>query len=251
MPPAEKSPTSAPPPATPSSPAMPAAPSAENPPAPAPPPRGSSTVPVPGGDAENPADKPPAPPAAAGSPASPDTPPAARGGGDAAKIAGRADKLLQARGRPIGSPEIDWLRAEEELAKAADKPPAPPAAGDSPPSPAAPPTEKSPAPAPPPGASPPPAAAATPPAVSAATSAFLVAANWRGQLRVGSIVKETPSVKTFRLLPSSNDRPMPFTFVPGQFLNVTFGIGGARMNRSYSISSLPDTARLCRADRAA
>jgi len=32
---------------------------------------------------------------------------------------------------------------------------------------------------------------------------------------------------------------MPFTFLPGQFLNVTFRIGGARMNRSYSISSSP------------
>jgi ferredoxin-NADP reductase len=64
-------------------------------------------------------------------------------------------------------------------------------------------------------------------------------ANWRGQLRVGSIVAETPSVKTFRLLPASGDRRMPFTFVPGQFLNVAFWIGGARMNRSYSISSSP------------
>ncbi|MGV3531293.1 MAG: FAD-binding oxidoreductase [Chthoniobacteraceae bacterium] len=63
-------------------------------------------------------------------------------------------------------------------------------------------------------------------------------ANWRGQLRVGSIVTETPSVKTFRLVsPSGGD--LPFTFVPGQFLNVAFGIGGARMNRSYSISSSP------------
>ena len=56
---------------------------------------------------------------------------------------------------------------------------------------------------------------------------------------MGSIVTETPSVKTFRLLPSSSDSLMPFTFVPGQFLNVAFGIGGARMNRSYSISSSP------------
>ena len=32
---------------------------------------------------------------------------------------------------------------------------------------------------------------------------------------------------------------MPFTFTPGQFLNVAFSIGGARMNRSYSISSSP------------
>ena len=82
-------------------------------------------------------------------------------------------------------------------------------------------------------------AKATPPAVSEATSASPVAANWRGHLRVGSIVTETPSVKTFRLLPSSSDRFLPFTFVPGQFLNVAFWIGGARMNRSYSISSSP------------
>ena len=75
--------------------------------------------------------------------------------------------------------------------------------------------------------------------VSKTTSAAPVTANWRGQLRVGSIVKETPSVKTFRLLPSPNDRFLPFTFMPGQFLNVAFWIGGARMNRSYSISSSP------------
>ena len=69
-------------------------------------------------------------------------------------------------------------------------------------------------------------------------TALPLTANWRGQLRVGSIVTETPGVKTFRLLPSSGER-LPFTFVPGQFLNVAFGIGGARMNRSYSISSSP------------
>ena len=62
---------------------------------------------------------------------------------------------------------------------------------------------------------------------------------WRGQLRVASIVAETPTVKTFRLVPSSGDSITPFTFVPGQFLNVAFFIGGARMNRSYSISSSP------------
>ena len=78
----------------------------------------------------------------------------------------------------------------------------------------------------------------TPPSLSEATAAP-VTANWRGQLRVGSIASETPSVKTFRLLPSSNDPFLPFTFVPGQFLNVAFWIGGARMNRSYSISSSP------------
>ena len=80
---------------------------------------------------------------------------------------------------------------------------------------------------------------ATPPAVSDANSPPPLTANWRGQLRVGSIIKETPNVKTFRLLPSSDDHFLPFTFVPGQFLNLAFWIGGARMNRSYSISSSP------------
>lgn len=66
-----------------------------------------------------------------------------------------------------------------------------------------------------------------------------VDAKWSGYLRVGSVVRETPNVKTIRLLPASGERLLPFTFVPGQFLNVGFGIGGARMIRSYSISSSP------------
>lgn len=84
-----------------------------------------------------------------------------------------------------------------------------------------------------------PAIKAARPADADAASAPPLAANWRGYLRVGSILPETPSVKTFRLLPSSGDRLLPFTFLPGQFLNVAFSIGGARMNRSYSISSSP------------
>ncbi len=67
-----------------------------------------------------------------------------------------------------------------------------------------------------------------------------VTANWRGQLRVASIAMETPTVKTFRLVSPTNDRYLPFTFLPGQFLNVAFWIGGAKMNRSYSISSSPN-----------
>lgn len=66
-----------------------------------------------------------------------------------------------------------------------------------------------------------------------------VSANWKGKLRVASIVVETPNVKTFRLTSLSTDAPLPFTFLPGQFLNVAFWIGGAKMNRSYSISSSP------------
>ena len=75
-----------------------------------------------------------------------------------------------------------------------------------------------------------PASTASPPAP--------VNAKWFGPLRVESIVTETPVVKTYRLR-SATGGALPFTFVPGQFLNLAFGIGGARMNRSYSISSSP------------
>lgn len=66
-----------------------------------------------------------------------------------------------------------------------------------------------------------------------------VTAKWSGYLRVGSVVNEIANVKTIRLLPESGEGLLPFTFVPGQFLNVAFFIGGARMIRSYSISSSP------------
>ena len=67
----------------------------------------------------------------------------------------------------------------------------------------------------------------------------LLAAKWRGRLRVANTFDEAPHVKTYRLQ-SPGGGPLPFTFTPGQFLNVAFGIGGARMNRSYSISSSPN-----------
>ena len=77
------------------------------------------------------------------------------------------------------------------------------------------------------------------PATAQAASASPMTANWRGKLRVASIVTETPGVKTLRLVPSPDAPFLPFTFVPGQFLNVAFWIGGTKMNRSYSISSSP------------
>jgi len=80
---------------------------------------------------------------------------------------------------------------------------------------------------------------AAPPADSEPAAAPPVNAKWSGYLRVGSVAWETPNVKTIRLLPASGERLLPFTFVPGQFLNVAFWIGGARMIRSYSISSSP------------
>lgn len=90
----------------------------------------------------------------------------------------------------------------------------------------------------------PPAAESSPKKISparniAATVFAPLNANWRGQLRVGSMIAEAPSVKTVRFQPSSGERFLPFTFAPGQFLNLSFWIGGARMNRSYSVSSSP------------
>jgi len=115
-------------------------------------------------------------------------------------------------------------------------------------------------PAAPPGGKPPPSSGAPPAPATPVTDASVDAdkppagassspasagpipltAKWRGQLRVGSIANETPLIKTFRLLRAQGDGPLPFTFRPGQFLNVAFGIGGARMHRSYSISSSPN-----------
>lgn len=63
-------------------------------------------------------------------------------------------------------------------------------------------------------------------------------AKWLGQLRVERVTDETPGVRTIRFQPLDGG-PLPFIYLPGQFLNVQFGIGGARMHRSYSISSSP------------
>lgn len=113
----------------------------------------------------------------------------------------------------------------------APKPPAPPGGGASPP-PAAPAVPAA-------GPGPPAATAAEPTPAQPAVDAP-VKANWHGPLRIGNIVSETPSVKTVRLQSVAGDGPLPFTFLPGQFMNVAFSIGGARMNRSYSISSSPN-----------
>ena len=125
----------------------------------------------------------------------------------------------------------------------APSPPSPPAGGMPPaggPSPAlsAPADAAKPATATPPASEPSPAAASAI-IVPEASAASLPTAKWRGQLRVESVITETPSVKTFRLQPASGESRMPFTFAPGQFLNVALSIGGARMSRSYSISSSP------------
>lgn len=62
---------------------------------------------------------------------------------------------------------------------------------------------------------------------------------WSGQLRVARIFDETPDVKTFRLaLPEGGDL-LPFSFEPGQFMNVSVSADGEELKRAYSIASSP------------
>ena len=61
---------------------------------------------------------------------------------------------------------------------------------------------------------------------------------WSGAMRVTAIHRETPHVKTFRLVAPAGAR-IPFTFVPGQFLTFTATVDGKTIRRSYSIASPP------------
>lgn len=63
--------------------------------------------------------------------------------------------------------------------------------------------------------------------------------SWSGQLRVVQIVRETPTVLTFRLADPAADR-LPFDFLPGQFLQVEIESSGTKpARRSYTIASSP------------
>jgi ferredoxin-NADP reductase len=64
---------------------------------------------------------------------------------------------------------------------------------------------------------------------------------WSGLLRVARIFEETPDVKTFRFRPPEGG-PLPFTYLPGQFLSLTVrpeGKDGKPVRRSYTIASSP------------
>ncbi len=62
--------------------------------------------------------------------------------------------------------------------------------------------------------------------------------SWSGILRVAAIHRETPYVKTFRLVDPGGGA-IHFDFVPGQFLTFSAEIGGKMVRRSYSIASPP------------
>src|SRR6266536_3596988 len=77
--------------------------------------------------------------------------------------------------------------------------------------------------------------AAPPPATAAPVTA---AKKWSGKLRVGRIFQETPDVKTFRLM-NPLGGPLPFTYLPGQFITVALAPDNQPVKRSYTIASSP------------
>jgi ferredoxin-NADP reductase len=61
---------------------------------------------------------------------------------------------------------------------------------------------------------------------------------WAGKLRVGRIFQEKPDVKTFRLM-NPLGGPLPFTYLPGQFITVALAPDNQPVKRSYTIASSP------------
>jgi ferredoxin-NADP reductase len=85
------------------------------------------------------------------------------------------------------------------------------------------------------------AAAALAPTTSAEPSpgpALPTTGRWSGRLRVARIFRETPDVKTFRLM-NPLGGVLPFAFLPGQFLTLTVLTDGKPVRRTYTIASSP------------
>jgi ferredoxin-NADP reductase/uncharacterized protein YcbX len=79
----------------------------------------------------------------------------------------------------------------------------------------------------------------TRPTTSGAASDF-----WAGELIVEAVRDETPTVKSFRLRHPMGGN-IPFRFLPGQFLTLTFGTGSKRIQRCYTIASSPSRTEYC------
>lgn len=60
---------------------------------------------------------------------------------------------------------------------------------------------------------------------------------WNGELTVANIQRETHDVKTFRFVHPEGE--IPFTHLPGQYMNLTLNIDGQTVKRSYTITSSP------------
>lgn len=65
-----------------------------------------------------------------------------------------------------------------------------------------------------------------------------------GTLRVAQIFKETPAVKTFRMVEPAGGT-FPFNYLPGQFITVTVAPEGLSVKRSCIIASSPTRRDSC------
>ncbi|MEA3262387.1 MAG: FAD-binding oxidoreductase [Pseudomonadota bacterium] len=84
-----------------------------------------------------------------------------------------------------------------------------------------------------------PAPEAAPKSVGTPAVSLRPSKRWSGQLKVVQIVRETPTVQTFRLADPGTDR-LPFDFLPGQFLQVEVTPETEKtVRRSYTIASSP------------
>ncbi len=67
---------------------------------------------------------------------------------------------------------------------------------------------------------------------------------WKGKLKVIDLFQETPDVKTFRLA-TFDGGPLPFDYMPGQYMNLQLKIDGKTVSRSYTIASSPTRRDAC------
>lgn len=70
------------------------------------------------------------------------------------------------------------------------------------------------------------------------------AKNWTGELKVALLTQETPQVRTLRLVNPAGG-PLPFGYLPGQFLTVSLTIDGKPIKRPYTIASSPSRNTYC------
>jgi len=61
---------------------------------------------------------------------------------------------------------------------------------------------------------------------------------WLGRLQLAEVIEETHEVKTFRFRPRDGG-PIPFDYLPGQFLTLHVAPQGLPTRRSYTIASTP------------
>lgn len=67
---------------------------------------------------------------------------------------------------------------------------------------------------------------------------------WKGTLRLVRVFQETAQVKSFRLADPAGG-PLPFTYLPGQFLTIVVQPQGRTVRRSYTIASAPTRRDAC------